>query len=138
MSTEGFDPSKHEIVPYPGANEGRRSPRIYGTVNGHDRKGIDGPLPLADDDFPHLSRLAVSFGEEVVEAPKELIAHVFHPNVLMTFDAKNQNGRVSVSSDAKAVIVEIGVGDAAGAATVAFTFTLSGKCVLGLPRPPEP
>ena len=60
----------------------------------------------------------------------------------MTFDLQNQRGGVSVSSNIKAVIVELGMGDRAGSAIVAFTFTFTftstGKCVSGSPKPTAP
>ena len=138
MSTGGFDSSKHEVVPYTVTGEGDKAAAHYPKVDGHTVVGIDGPLPPADEGFPHLTRLAVTFGDVVVEAPAALIAHVFMPHADFTFDAKHQSGRVAISSDGKAMTVELGVGDGGAAGSVSYTFTSSGKCVLGLPEPPTP
>lgn len=138
FSTDGFDSSKHQIVPYKVTGEGDKAVAHYPKVEGHTVVGIDGPVPEAKERFPHLTRLAVSFGKTIVEAPPALIAHVFMPHADMTFDSKYQNGRVAISSDGKAVTVELGVGDGGAAGSAAFTFSSSGSCVLGLPEPPTP
>jgi hypothetical protein len=138
LSTGGFDESKHKIVPYTVTGEGDEAVAHYPKVDGHSVVGIDGPVPKAEEGFPHLTRLAVSFGDVVVEAPASLIAHVFMPHTDVTFDTKHQSGRVAISSDGQAMTVELGVGDGGAAGSVSFTFTSSGKCVLGLPEPPTP
>ena len=138
MSTGGLGAAKHKIEPYSVTGEGDHAVAHYPKVDGHTVVGIDGPVPQAEERFPHLTKLAVSFGDVVVEAPASLIAHVFMPHSGTTFDTKYQNGRVAISADGQAVTVELGVGDGSAAGSVAFTFTSSGECVLGLPEPPTP
>ena len=138
LSTGGFDASKHKIVPFRVTGQGDKAVAHYPKVDGHTVVGIDGPVPPSKEGFPHLTRLAVSFGEVVVEAPSTLVAHIFMPHADVTFDTKYQSGRVAVSSDGEAVTVELGVGDGGAAGSVAFTFTSSGDCVLSLPEPPTP
>ena len=64
------------------------------------------------------------------------MAHVFQPHTKTTFNGNEREGVVSISSDAKAVVVDLAVGDGCAAGAVAFTFSSDGKCVLG--PPPEP
>jgi hypothetical protein len=68
----------------------------------------------------------------------ELMAYKFMPNIYMTFDSGGMNGMISLSSDAKAVVVDLGVGDAASSGHEAFAFSITGTCCLGFPIPPAP
>lgn len=134
FSTGAFDKANHKIVPA----------RIEGDtlylakVDGHMTAGLDSGLPSKEEKFPHLTRLAVSFGDNVVEAPANLISHVFMPHPDTTFNAGFQGGRIAISSDGKALTVELSISDGAGGGWVAYTFTADGKCKIGLPEPPTP
>ncbi|MGD1978877.1 MAG: hypothetical protein PVJ98_05760 [Akkermansiaceae bacterium] len=130
FSTGPFDQSRHKIVPAKVVGDRLHLPK----VDGHEAAGLDGQLPSTKSKFPHLTRLAVSFGDKVVEAPAKLISHVFMPHPDTTFDSEYQNGRVAISSDGKTVTVELSISDGAGADVVAFTFTADGKCKIGLPE----
>jgi len=134
FSTGSFDKSKHKITPLRIEGDTGYLPK----VDGHTVVGIDGDVPSAKEKFPHLTRLAVSFGDKIVEAPANLISHVFMPHGDTTFDASFQSGRVSISSDGKTVTVELSVGDGGAAGSTAFTFSITGECKLGLPEPPTP
>lgn len=134
FSTGAFDKANHKITPLRIEGDTGYLPK----VDGYTVVGLDGDVPPAEARFPHLTRLAVSFGGKVVEAPAKLISHVFMPHGDATFGLEGQSGRVAISSDGKTVTVELGVGDGCAAGSIAFTFSLDGKCKLGLPEPPTP
>ncbi len=135
LSEDHFDPTKHEISPaVPGDGSDKR---IRPQINGSSARGFVG-LGAEMKDIPHLTRLAVSFDGKIVEAPRQLIAHVFLPHTTTAFDLTRRSGMVSISSDAKAVVVDLGVGDGAYSDHRAFTFSDEGKCVVGVPSPPTP
>ena len=134
FSTGAFDKANHKIVPARIEGDTLHLPK----VDGHTAAGLDGDLPPKEEKFPYLTRLAVSFGDVVVEAPANLISHVFMPHPDTTFDADYQGGRIAISSDGKAVTVELSISDGAGGGWVAYTFTADGKCKIGLPEPPTP
>jgi len=134
FSTGAFDKTKHKITPLRIEGDTGYLPK----VDGHTVVGLDGDVPPVEAKFPHLKRLAVSFGDKTVEAPTMLISHVFMPHGDTSFDTNFQSGRVAVSSDGKTVTVELGVGDGGAAGWTAFTFSVSGSCKLGLPEPPTP
>ena len=134
FSTGAFDRTNHKIIPLRVEGDTGYLPR----VDGHTVVGLDGDVPPTEARFPHLTRLAVSFGGKVVEAPAKLISHVFMPHGDTTFGLEGQSGRVAISSDGKTVTIELGVGDGAAAGWTAFTFSINGTCRLGLPEPPTP
>lgn len=136
LSEAPFDPTKHKISPaVPGDG---RDKRIRPQINGYSAIGFIGSDATEMKGIRHLTRLAVSFDGKLVEAPRQLIAHVLLPDTNTTFDLTERNGMVSVSSDAKAVVVDLAVGDGAWADHRAFTFSDEGGCVVGVPRPPTP
>jgi hypothetical protein len=129
LSESPFEPKNYKIT------SGKES---WPKVNGRTVVGFGETDANMMTGLSHLTRLAISFDGHVVEAPKELIAHVFLPCTETTFDQSFRYGMVSISSDAKAVVVDIGVGDGAWSGHIAFTFTAKGTCSLGVPSPPEP
>ncbi len=134
FSTGPFDKTNHKIIPARIEGDTLHLPK----VDGHAAAGLDGKLPPKESKFPHLTRLAVAFGDKIVEAPADLISHVFMPHPDTTFGADYQGGRVAISSDGKTVTVELSISDGAGSGWVAYTFTADGKCKIGLPEPPTP
>lgn len=134
FSTSAFDKARYKVTPFRVEGDTGYLPK----VEGYTVVGLDSGVPETSDKFPHLSRLAVSFGDKIVEAPSKLIAHVFMPHDYTSFGFNHQGGRVSISLDGKTVTVELSVGDGAASGSTAFTFSLSGECKLGLPQPASP
>ncbi len=138
LSEAPFEPEKHKVTPSSVVGTGDNARAIWPMVDGHEAAGFRDTDVSIMKGISHLTRLAVSFDGKVVEAPKELIAHVFMPHTDTSFDSGRRNGMISISSDAKAVVVDLAVGDAAWSGHQAFTFSAAGTCILGIPIPPEP
>lgn len=133
LSESRFEPDKHKITPAREVGVGANASMIWPMVDGHEAAGFRDRDVSIMKGILHLTRLAVSFDGKIVEAPKELIAHVFMPHSDTTFDSGGRQGMISISSDAKSVVVDLAVGDGAWSGHEAFTFSITGDCRLGVP-----
>jgi len=111
LSESPFEPEKHKITPKTMVGEGDNARLVWPKVDGHESAGFSETDTSIMKGLPHLTRLAVSFDGSIVEAPKELISHVFSPDTDTTFDGGRRCGMISISSDAKAVVVDLAVGE---------------------------
>ncbi len=156
LSESPFEPENHKITPGTVVIEGVRRDWPEGGIDSKDwpKGGFgSGHFPKVDGHevvgyheletsklkgVRHLTRLAVSFDGHIVEAEPQLIAHVFLPSKRTTFHSEYRAGMISISSDTKAVVVDLAVGDGDSADHEAFTFSIAGDCRLGVPPPPAP
>jgi len=137
-SERAFDPSLHKTTGLRNTGSENDPQWHSATVDGKPVVGTDQTLPPKG--LPQLSRLTVFFGDKAVNVPRSLMNHVFLPHLENSgrFKADYADTIVSVSSDGKCVIVDLGVGDGGGTSTYAFTIQSDGKVVAGTPQRPEP
>lgn len=107
------------------------------TVEGKAVIGADGMLPK--DGWPQLSALTLWFGETKVAVPAEHLHHVFLPHLRpATIEKGYAHTLVTVSADAKAVLLSLGVGDGGGSGTYDLLITADGTVSTATIQRPEP
>lgn len=138
MSEQAFDPSKHQTTPL--ENKGTEDDPDWAaaTVDGRPVLGTDQTLPPTG--FPQLARIVVHFGDRKVEVPSSLTSNVFLPHLREpgVFGLDEADSIVSVSADARCVLIDLGVGDGGGTGTAFFAVSADGQSTTDPPRRPEP
>ena len=138
VSEQAFDPSKHKTTEL--KNQGtEESPNWIGaTVDGRTVIGTDQTLPPKG--LPQVGRIVVYFGDKKVEVPSALTCNVFLPHLHTpgVFTTTMADSIISVSADAKCVLIDLGVGDGGGTSTAFFAISDDGKASTEPPRRPEP
>lgn len=138
VSEQAFDPSKHKTTEL--RNQGtEENPNWVGaTVDGRTVIGTDQTLPPKG--LPQVGRIVVHFGDQKVEVPSALTRNVFLPHLHSpgVFTIATADSIISVSADAKCVLIDLGVGDGGGTSTAFFAVSEDGKASTERPRRPEP
>lgn len=138
VSEQPFDPSKHKTTEL--KNQGTEgSPHWVGaTVDGRTVIGTDQTLPRKG--LPQVGRIVVYFGDKKVEVPAALTCNVFLPHLRTpgVFTIAIADSIISVSADAKCVLIDLGVGDGGGTSSAFFAISEDGKASTDPPRRPEP
>lgn len=134
ISEKAFDPAKHKTTE-PNTRGTEDDPIwIPATVDGRPVLGTDSTLPPMG--FPQLSSIVVHFGEKKVEVPPSLMSNVFNPHDSTDFSTEYAHTIISVSSDAKCVLIDLGVGDGGGSTTAFFAVSADGKSTTEHPQRP--
>lgn len=138
ISEKAFDPEKHRTTELENRGTEENPDWIGATVDGKRVIGTDQTLPPKG--LPQLAGIVVYFGERKVEVPAALTSHVFLPHLHDpgVFTLRHAGGVVSVSSDAKCVRIELGVGDGGGTGTAFFAVSADGESTTKPPGKPEP
>jgi len=130
VSEQPFDPDKHRVSEksnFGTVENPRREPTVdLRPVIGNSVE-TEGSLPPAG--CPQLSRVAVHFGDVVVEVPQQLLSNVFFARLHSPgrFSLEYADSIVSVSSDAKCVLISLGVGEGGGQAEAFFAVSKDGQ-----------
>lgn len=138
ISEQAFDPAKHRTTEAENRGTEENPDRVGATVDGKPVIGTDQTLPPKG--LPQLGRIVVHFGDRKVEVPASLTSHVFLPHLHDpgVFSLEHAGSVVSVSADAKCVLIELGAGDGGGTSTAFFAVSADGKSSTREPRRPEP
>ena len=132
-----FDPSRHQTTPLRNTGTEQNPTWKAATIDGRVVVGTDQTLPEVGR--PQLSQLYVQFGDKRIDVPERLLTHVFSPHLDRTiFDHRFAHNVVSISSDGRAVIISLGVGDGGAAASYSIYVGSDGTCTNEEPRRPEP
>ena len=138
ISEQPFDPNKHKTTEL--KNQGTEaSPNWVGaTIDGRTVIGTDQTLPPKG--LPQIERLVVYFGDRKVEVPTALTCNVFLPHINNqgVFAIAWADSIISISSDGKCVLIDLGVGDGGGTSSAFFAVSEDGKSSTKPPRRPEP
>jgi hypothetical protein len=136
VSEQGFDPDKHQTRELQNRGTEENPNWIGATVDGRPVLGTDQTLPPKG--FPQLARLVVHFGDRQVEVPTSLTSNVFLPHLRDpgVFTLLEADSIVSVSTDAKCVLIDLGVGDGGGTTSAFFAVSADGKSTTEPPRRP--
>lgn len=138
VSEQAFDPSKHKTTELENRGTEEKPNWLGATIDGRPAIGTDQTLPPKG--VPQLARIVVHFGDRKVEVPASLTSNVFLPRLHEpgVFTLTEADSIVSVSADAKCVLIDLGVGDGGGTATTFFAVSADGKSTTEPPRRPEP
>lgn len=136
-SERAFDPAAHVTTEL--SNGGTEdSPNWQGaTVDGNKVLGTDQTLPTKG--FPQLDELTVYFGDKKVEVPKKLLHNIFSPHLSAkqtSFNSEFASTIISISRDAKCVIIDLGVGDGGGSSNTIFVVSEDGTVKREYPSRP--
>ncbi|HEY1121248.1 MAG TPA: hypothetical protein VGE67_06590 [Haloferula sp.] len=130
VSDRPFDPAKHRLSDK--SNFGtKENPHWVPTVDLRPVVGnsveTEGRIPPAGS--PQLSQITVHFGDVVVEVPQQLLSNVFFARLQPpgSFSLEYADSIVSVSSDAKCVLISLGVGEGGGQAEAFFAVGKDGQ-----------
>lgn len=134
ISEKAFDPTKHKTTEP--SKRGTEDDPIWipATIDGKPVIGTDSTLP--PEGFPQLGRIVVHFGKKKVEVPSSLMSNVFNPHDSTDFTTEYAHTVISVSSDAKCVLIDLGVGDGGGSSTTFFAVSADGKSTTERPERP--
>jgi hypothetical protein len=139
-SERPYDPARPKTAAMINRSEDGKQPFKPATVDGKEVVGTDSNLPPVD--YPQLDRLSVLFGGKEVSVRQDMLHRVFNPDLsekTAVFDPGYAGTIVSVSRDAKCVIVDLGVGDGGGSTTTKFIISIDGKVTTRSPqRPGDP
>jgi hypothetical protein len=138
VSEQAFDPSKHKTTELKNQGTEEKPNWIGATVDGRTVIGTDQTLPPRG--LPQVARIVVYFGDKKVEVPQALTSNVFLPHLHRpgVFTVARADSIISVSSDAKCVLIDLGVGDGGGTSTAFFAVSEDGKASTEPPARPEP
>lgn len=135
ISEQAFNPDNHKIT----EPEKRGTPEdpiwVAATIDGVTVVGTDQTIPPKG--LPQLARLVVHFGEKQVEVPTALMSHIFIPHGSTDFDIDQADTIISVSSDAKCVLIDMAVGDGGGTSSAFFAISADGKISTKPPSRPD-
>jgi hypothetical protein len=137
VSEQAFDPSKHKTTEL--TNKGtEENPNWIGAIDGRTVIGTDQTLPPKG--LPQVGQIVVHFGAKKVEIPPALACNVFLPHLRTpgVFTIAMADSIISVSADAKCVLIDLGVGDGGGTATAFFAVSEDGMASTEPPNRPEP
>jgi hypothetical protein len=138
-SERAFDPAAHRTTDLRNAGTEKEPNWIGATIDGTPVIGTDQTLPPKG--FPQLDRLTIFFGDKKVDVPRKLLHRVFLPHLSHDpgkFTNVYADTIISISTDAKCVIVDLGVGDGGGTASTVFVINSDGAVTDEYPRRPEP
>ena len=138
-SERPFDPSAHKLTGLHNAGTEQEPNWIGATIDGSPIIGTDQTIPPKG--LPQLDRLTVSFGDKKVDVPQKLLHRVFSPHFTHDpgkFTHEYADTLISISSDAKCVIIDLGVGDGGGTSSTVFVVSFDGTVRTEYPRRPEP
>ena len=138
-SEKPFEPADHELTDLHNAGTEQEPNWMGATIDGSPVIGTDQTVPPKG--FPQLDRLTVFFGDRKVDVPKKLLHRVFSPHLShdpARFTTEYADTIISISADAKCVIIDMGVGDGGGTASTVFAVRSDGSVTTEYPRRPEP
>ena len=138
VSEQAFDPSKHKTTELKDQGTEENPNWVGATVDGRTVIGTDQTLPPKG--LPQVGRIVVHFGDKKVEVPSALTCNVFLPHLRTpgVFTIAMADSIISVSADAKCVLIDLGVGDGGGTSSAFFAVSEDGKASSEPPRRPEP
>ncbi len=138
VSEQAFDPSRHKTTELKNQGTEENPNWVGATIDGRTVIGTDQTLPPKG--LPQVSRIAVYFGDKKVEVPPALTCNVFLPHLSTpgVFTIAMADTIISVSANAKCVLIDLGVGDGGGTSTAFFAISEDGKASTEPPRRPEP
>jgi hypothetical protein len=138
ISEQAFDPSKHKTTELKNQGTEENPNWIGATIDGRKVIGTDQTLPPKG--LPQVGQIVVYFGDKKVEVPSALTCNVFLPHLDDTgdFTIAMADSIISVSADAKCVLIDLGVGDGGGTSTAFFAISEDGKTSTEPPERPEP
>jgi hypothetical protein len=138
VSEQPFDPDKHKLTELKNQGTEESPDWIGATIDGRTVIGTDQTLPPKG--LPQVGQIAVYFGDKKVEVPTALTCNVFLPHLSTpgVFTIAMADSVISVSADAKCVLIDLGVGDGGGTSTAFFAISEDGKASTEPPRRPEP
>ena len=135
ISEKAFNPDNHKIAEPEKRGTAEDQIWVAATIDGMTVVGTDQTVPPKG--LPQLARLVVHFGEKQVEVPPALMSHIFIPHGSTDFDTDQADTIISVSSDAKCVLIDMAVGDGGGTSSVFFAVSANGKTSTKQPSRPE-
>ena len=138
ISEQAFDASKHKTTELTNQGTEENPNWIGATIDGRTVIGTDQTLPPKG--LPQVGQIVVYFGAKKVEVPPALTCNVFLPHLRTpgVFTIAMADTIISVSADAKCVLIDLGVGDGGGTSTAFFAISEDGKASTEPPRRPEP
>lgn len=138
VSEQAFDPSKHKTTELKNQGTDEKPNWTGATVDGKAVVGTDQTLPPKG--LPQLARIVVHFGDHEVEVPAALLSNVFLPHLSNpgVFTIHGGDTIISVSSDARCVMIDFGVGDGGGTSSAFFAVSKDGKATAERPGRPTP
>lgn len=133
VSKQPFDPGKHKTTELKNQGTEENPNWVGATVDGRAVIGTDQTLPPKG--YPQVGRILVYFGDKKVELPSALTGNVFNPHLLTpgVFTIAAADSIISVSADAKCVLIDLGVGDGGGTASAFFAISEDGKATTEAP-----
>jgi len=125
ISEKAFNPNNHKTTEP--SKQGTEEDPIWiaATIDGRPVVGTDQTLPPKG--LPQLARIVVHFGEQQIEVPASLMSNVFIPHSSTEFTIEGADTIISVSSDAKCVLIDLAVGDGGGTSSAFFAVSADGK-----------
>ncbi|MDL5047545.1 hypothetical protein QQ054_16135 [Oscillatoria amoena NRMC-F 0135] len=138
-SERPFDPKAHKVSELHNKGTEEEPNWIGATIDGSPAIGTDQTVPPKG--LPQLDRLTVFFDDKKIDVPSKLLHRVFLPHLTHrpgTFTNEYADTIISVSADAKCVIIDLGVGDGGGTASTVFIVSSDGIVTTEYPRRPEP
>ena len=138
VSEQAFDPSKHKTTELKNQGTEENPNWIGATIDGRTVIGTDQTLPPKG--LPQVGQIAVYFGDKKVVVPPAMTCNVFLPHLRTpgVFTIAMADSIISVSADAKCVLIDLGVGDGGGTSSAFFAVSEDGKASSEPPRRPEP
>ncbi len=136
-SERPFDPALHKLTELHNAGTETEPNWMGATIDGSPVIGTDQTVPPKG--LPQLDRLTVFFGDKKVDVPRKLLHRVFSPHLTHDpgkFTNEYADTIISISADAKCVIVDLGVGDGGGTAAVVFVISHDGTVTTEYPQRP--
>lgn len=138
-SERSFDPKAHKITDLHNTGTEEEPNWIGATIDDSPVIGTDQTVPPKG--LPQLDRLTVFFGDKKIDVPSKLLHRVFMPHLTHgpgKFTNEYADTIISVSADAKCVIIDLGVGDGSGTASTVFVVSSDGTITTEYPQRPEP
>ena len=135
ISEKAFNPDDHKITAPEKRGTAEDPIWVAATIDGMPVVGTDQTIPPKG--LPQLARLVVHFGEKQVEVPPASMSHIFIPHDTTDFNIDHADTIISVSSDAKCVLIDMAVGDGGGTSSAFFAVSADGKTSTKQPSRPE-
>jgi hypothetical protein len=135
ISEQAFNPANHQITEPQKRGTEEDPIWVAATIDGKPVVGTDQTVPPKG--LPQLARIVVYFGDKQVEIPASTTSHVFIPHDSTDFSVDFADTIISVSSDAKCVLIDMAVGDGGGTSSAFFSVSADGKTSTKPPNRPE-
>jgi len=135
ISEQAFNPDNHKITEPIKRGTEEAPIWVAATIDGRSVVGTDQTVPPKG--LPQLARIVVHFGEQQVEVPDSLTSNVFIPHTSTDFTVDHAASIISVSSDAKCVLIDLAVGDGGGTSSAFFAVSIDGKTSTQNPSRPD-